>query len=205
MFVGLIATMFMKYSLKLMDIGAGLCGHKYVQLWNGGRTTIDKMIESIMIHGISIVFTLSMQLTLCTVFLTFWQGEYFVMSYIPGIGFVAFLGSFMLFTIYSVCDRVKQIMLHSSNCYIVCFWIGYVIWMAIVTVPMLGYSLYVLQYAFEIHRGNWIRKEPFSEEFVQASHTVIKAVGGFTAIAVIEFFLIIKLDLEEGKAQSGIE
>lgn len=203
LFVGLIVTMFMKYSLKLVDIGTGLCGHKYVQLWNGGRTTIDRMIESLIIHGVSIVFTLSMQLTLCTCFLTFWQGEYFVMSYVPGVSFVAFFGSFVVFTIGMVCDRVKQIMLNSSNCYIICFWICWVMWMLWITVPMLGYCMYVLQYAYEVQRGHWIEKEPFSEEFVKASETVIKAVGGFTGIAVIELYTILKLDLEEGKSSRG--
>lgn len=203
MFLLLMVTMAMKYSLKLIDVCTGCIGHKYVQVWNGGRTTMDKVIESLMIHGVSIVFTLAMQLTLCTVYLTFWQGEYFVMSYIPGIGFVIFFGSFVCFTIGMVVDRIRQTMLNSSACYIYCFWIWWVIWMFAVCVPMLGYSVYVMQFVWQVVKGHWLHKEPFSEEFVHAARIVCHAAGGFTAIAVLELGIILKLDLEEGKVRTN--
>lgn len=202
MFFGLVLVMMMKYSIKLMDILSGCCGHSYVQLWNGGRTTMDKMIESLMIHGISIVFQLAMQLTLCTLFLTFWEGEYFVMSYIPGLGFVMFFGSFVIFTVGMVVDRVKQVMLNAGNGYIITFWFGWVSWMFLICVPMMGYCVYVMQFVFEVIQGHWIQTEPFSQEFVQASRHVCHACGWFSIIAFVELLVVLKMDFEEGKVRS---
>jgi len=201
MFAGLAATFLLKYSLKVIDICSGCCGHQYVQLWNGGRTTIDKMIESLMIHGVSIVFTLAMQLTLCTLFLTFWTGEYFVMSYIPGIGFVAFFGSFAIFTVGMVCDRVKQVLLHSRDRAIFCFWFIWVVWMGLVAVPMIGYCVYILQFVMEVKSQDWMQKQPFSPEFQNVSVKVCNAVYMFTTIGIIELLIILKMDLEEGKGR----
>jgi len=202
MVVGLVVTMFMKYSLKLIDLASNCFGHKYVQLWNGGRTTIDKMLESIMIHGVSIIFTLAMQLTLCTLFLTFWEGEYFVMSYIPGIGFVMFFVSFVFFTVGMVVDRVRQTMLNSSDSYIYFFWICWVIWLFVVAIPMLGYCIYVMQFAMEVIQDQWVYKEPFSADFVHASKVVCHSAGLFTGVAIVELLIILKLDLEEGKTRT---
>merc|ERR1711933_175051 len=77
--IGITVCMLLKYTLKLTDIVAGCCGHRYVQLWNQGRTTFDKVLESMMLHGVSIVFTLAMQMTLCTLFVSFWRDDHFIM------------------------------------------------------------------------------------------------------------------------------
>lgn len=197
--VGLVLVMLLKYSLKLIDIGSNCCGHKYVQLWNGGRTSIDKMLESMMIHGMSLIFTLSMQLTLCTLFLTFWEGEYFIMSYIPGIGFVAFFISFFAFVIVMVMDRMKGWFLNATNRFIYFFWFCWTFWNLMVAVPMIGYSVYVAQFVIQALAGGYIRDEPFSPEFVNASRTVCKAVGVFVGINLVELLIILRLDIESSK------
>lgn len=203
LFALLIATMACKYSLKVIDIITNVWGvHRYVQLWNGGRTMYDKLLESIMIHGISIVFTLSIQLTLCTLFLTFWREEgYFVMSYIPGIGFVMFFVSFVLFSIGMVLDRVMQWMVQASDKYIYMFWLVWCLWMVVVTIPMIGYCAYVIQFVLEVQKGRWLRTEPFSPEFVHHSKTLCQSAQWFFVVALVELIAILRLDIEEGKSR----
>lgn len=198
----LIIVFVLKYGLKISDIVSFMCSHKYVQLWNGGRTKIDKLLESMMIHGLAVVFTLAMQLTMCTNFLTFWNDEgFFTMSYIPGLGFVIFFISFVIISVYMVLDRWLQWMLKADNIYIWTFWAIWCVWMLLVTVPMLGYSVYVIQFVWEIKTGHMLRTEPFSVEFVDASHKVCDGALKLTVIAVLELLLILKLDWEEASSR----
>lgn len=205
-FVVLMVTMALKYGLKLVDVCSrfSCVDHKYVQLWNGDRTTIDKMLESIMIHGVAIVFTLAMQLTMCTLYLTFWTGEAFVMSYVPGMGFIVFFMSFGAFTMCMVLDRVKKILFNSKDRWIWCFWLSWALWMGMVCAPMIGYCVYVVQFVHQVMAGDWVRREPFSSDFVNASRIVCHAAWWFVVVAIAELFIILKLDLDEGKMRSGI-
>lgn len=202
----LMVTMVFKYGLKLVDILTKCppCVRgKYEQIWNGDRTTIDKMLESLMIHGVAIVFTLAMQLTMCTLYLTFWTGEEFVMAYIPGLGFIVFFSSFGVFTVCMVLDRVKKILLNARDMWIHCFWLAWGVWVFMICAPMIGYCVYVVQFVFQVMDGHWVRKEPFSADFVNSSRIVCHAAGLFIAVGIAELVIVLKLDLEEGKMRSG--
>jgi len=198
----LIFIFFLKYGLKISDIVSFMCSHKYVQLWNGGRTKIDKLLESMMIHGLAVVFTLAIQLTMCTNFLTFWNDEgFFTMSYIPGLGFVIFFVSFVFISVFMVLDRCMQWMVRGTNCYIWTFWCVWTVWMMLVTVPMIGYSIYVVQFVLQIKLGHMLRTEPFTVEFVQASHDVCEGALWLTIIAILELVLVCYLDYEEASTR----
>jgi len=204
LFVGIIICMILKYSLKITDILAECCGHQYVQLWNQGRTTFDKLLESLLLHGVSIIFTLAMQMTLCSLFLTFWREDHFIMTYVPGLGFSLFFGSLVLFCFLMVVDRLRGWMARASNAYIYFFWSCWVVWMLLFVVPMIGYCIYSVNFMWRARQMGWLWEQDdiFSKEFVHASVTVARATGCFLLVAVADFVVIILLDLDQHPKQS---
>jgi len=200
--VGIIICMILKYSLKVTDILAECCGHQYVQLWNQGRTTFDKFLESLMLHGPSIVFTLAMQMTLCSLFLTFWREDHFIMTYIPGLGFSLFFGSLVVFCLFMVADRLRGWMVRCKNSYIYCFWFIWVLWMLLFTVPMIGYCVYSVNFLWRVREMGWLQDqdEMFSKEFVHASVSVARASGCFVVVSVVDMAVILLLDFDQHKS-----
>lgn len=197
--VGIIICMILKYSLKVADVVAECWGHQYVQMWNQGRTTFDKVLESLLLHGVSIVFTLAMQVTLCSLFLTFWRGDHFIMTYIPGLGFALFFGSLVFFCVFMVFDRLRGWMVRCSNSYIYCFWLLWFMWMFLLTVPMIGYCAYSANFMWSVREMGWLQDqdEIFSKEFVQASVNAATATGCFIVVAVVDMVVILLLDFDQ--------
>lgn len=201
----IVICMILKYSLKITDICAECWGHQYVQLWNQGRTTFDKALESLLLHGVSIIFTLAMQMTLCGLFLTFWREDHFIMTYIPGLGFSLFFGSLVAFCVFMVVDRLRGWMARCRNSYIYCFWFIWLMWMVLLTVPMIGYCIYSVQFMWRVRQMGWLQDQDqiFSKEFVHASVTAARATGGFVLVAVVDLVVILLLDLDQSQAQNG--
>lgn len=195
--VGIVVSMCLKYTMKVTDIIAQLCGHQYEQLWNQGRTTFDKALESLLFHGSNIVFTLAMQMTLCCLFLSFWSNDHFVMLFVPGTGFVVFVLSLVFFQGVMVLDRCMSWMARCNDWYIYVFWVTYVLWALIVNIPMIGYCIYSVNFIWQVQRMGWMAREEyfFSEAFVHASKTGARAMGCFLGVALVDMAVIIMLDL----------
>eukprot|EP00403_Amphidinium_massartii_P028413 CAMPEP_0178387566 /NCGR_PEP_ID=MMETSP0689_2-20121128/9139_1 /TAXON_ID=160604 /ORGANISM="Amphidinium massartii, Strain CS-259" /LENGTH=358 /DNA_ID=CAMNT_0020007933 /DNA_START=33 /DNA_END=1106 /DNA_ORIENTATION=+ len=93
-------TMAMKYSLKMVDLCTSFSGPRYIQLWQNDRTRVDRSIESLLSHSNAIIFTLALQLCLTSLYLTFWRDYYFVMQFIPSVGFWIFFITLIVFTLW---------------------------------------------------------------------------------------------------------
>jgi len=197
---GIIISMVLKYSLKLIDILTECCGHKYVQVWNNGRTSVDKVLESVMLHGLSIVFTLTMQLTLCTLFLTFWREDHFVMTYIPGLAFAMFFFTMLAFMSWMVLDRLFGCMVRVGDWYIYMFWIVWLLWFFILVLPMIGSSIYALNFMFKVTENHWIGSAGFfSAKFTKAARNASWASGYFLIVAVVDMLVILKTDYDASR------
>jgi len=194
---GIIICMILKYSLKVTDIAAEVFGHQYVQLWNQGRTTFDKALESLLLHGVSIIFTLAMQMTLCGLFMTFWREDHMIMTYVPGLGFTLFFGSLVMFCGFMVLDRLYGWMAKCGNKYIYSFWMVWVLWMFVLAVPMMGYCIYSVNFMWSVASMGWLREEAqmFSPAFVLATRNLAKVTGMFVFVAVADMAMILMHDL----------
>jgi hypothetical protein len=194
--VGIIVCFFLKYSLKVVDICAHLVDYRYVQLWNQGRTTFDRALESALLHGVSIIYTLAMQMTLCTLFASFWRQDHFIMSFLPGVGFSMFGLTLVVFCIFMVVDRLKGYMAKCGDRYVYCFWFLWALWMIFLTVPMIGYCVYSVNFMWRISEISWLRDEDelFSNEFQNAMKNLARATGCFLAISFVDFLAILTLD-----------
>mmetsp|Transcript_97923 Transcript_97923/g.178951 ORF Transcript_97923/g.178951 Transcript_97923/m.178951 type:complete len:453 (-) Transcript_97923:173-1531(-) len=194
---GILVSMSLKYTLKVTDIIAHFCGYQYEQIWNQGRTTFDKALESLLFHGSNIVFTLAMQMTMCCLFLSFWLDDHFVMLHVPGSGFALFVFSLVFFQGMMVLDRLMSWMARCNDWYIYVFWVTYVLWAVVVNIPMIGYCIYSVNFMWQVHQMGWLTTEEyiFSEAFVHASKSVARAMGSFLGVALVDMVVIIMLDL----------
>lgn len=199
--MSIVVCMLLKYSLKVTDIVAEFLGHRYVQLWNQGRTTFDKVLESLLLHGVSIVFTLAMQMTLCSLFLTFWREDHFIMAYFPSGGFKLFFYSLVVFCAVIVIDRIQGFMARCGNWYIYTFWIIWFSWMVSMAVPMIGYCVYSMNFLWRVYKMGWLQDEAqmFSSKFVSASVSAAHATACFVLVAVADLLVILLLDIKETK------
>mmetsp|Transcript_72717 Transcript_72717/g.137429 ORF Transcript_72717/g.137429 Transcript_72717/m.137429 type:complete len:620 (-) Transcript_72717:127-1986(-) len=197
-------TMVLKYSTKLLDLCAGCSNNRrLIQLWNNGRTTCDKLLESLMVHFTAIVFCLVQQMTLCTLFLTIWQEDHFIMTFTPGTGFAAFFGFSVIMTCYITVDRIMGWMLKCGDGYIYLFWSIWIIGSLLVVVPMVGYLFYMGQFVWELTWRHMIRTEPFSLVFVENARWCMRYCWIFIGLSIADALLILKIDLQTEAPRSS--
>lgn len=155
---GLFVSMVLKYLPKAIDVCTGSCGPQlpYAQLWSKSRTRCDRLLESCMMHSMSVIFTLVMQIALTTMFFVFWRRDHFVVAYMPEVGLVVFFASLMFISVASVCDRCTGFLLRRTDKEVCLFWLLWALWMAIITVPMLGFSVFGMHFLFEVYRAGWL-------------------------------------------------
>jgi len=194
-FIGMIV----KYSNKIIELVGSTTGSHYMQLWGRSRTSFDRCLESAVFQSLAIIYTLTVQITLCTLYLTFWkQDNFFVMSYIPSCGLCIFLGSCTMIGVGNILDRCYGVMLRCTNRGIICFWILYILWMIMVTMPMVGYFLFSLQYVGEVVNGGWIRNSTvFSEAYILAAHKAMGAMMMFLMLAVVDVFVLVASEMKK--------
>jgi len=185
----------MKYSMKMVDIITRYAGYRYVQLWNNGRTTCGKLLESLLLHVVSIIFTLALQTTYCTLFLTFWHHNFFIMTFIPTSGL--FIACFFLMCMagFAVVDRIMGLLLKLGDGYVWLFWFVIMLAFSFVFVPMIGYSVYSVNYLFSVR--SWLIKETiFTPEFVKAASTAAWVSVVFLGISILDAIAILAIDLD---------
>jgi len=198
-FIASIAVcMGIKYVMTFIGMLSHYLGAKYVQLWLSSRTRFDRMLESLLLHGVTLVFTLTMQISLCTVYFTFWQGEHFVMSYIPGLSFMIFFGTLLALSFANLVDRLMGFSVEASDLSLWLFWILMGVWVALVTIPMMGTAVYSVQFLLEVRFSGVLYKEAmFSKRFEEAAHSATSACMCFLGLAIIDWLVLLRLDLEQ--------
>mmetsp|Transcript_85744 Transcript_85744/g.239759 ORF Transcript_85744/g.239759 Transcript_85744/m.239759 type:complete len:683 (-) Transcript_85744:163-2211(-) len=196
--VAIFVCMALKYGTKTVDIFSRIFGHQYMQVWNKSRTQFDRILESSIVHGLSIVFTLSLQITLCTCYFTFWKENHFVMSFLPGIGLIMVFVSITAVSILSVVDRCCGLMMSCSSRGVVVFWATFILWAMLLTIPMLGYAVFSIQYMIEVLDSGLIEASAgvMSEQFKTAALSSLGICTGFIVVAILDIIIIIRLDME---------
>lgn len=188
-----------KYSMKIIDTSARYMGYRYVQLWNNGRTVTDKVLESLMLHVVSIIYTLALQMTYCTMYLAFWRQDHFIIQYIPMLGLALSFVALMMMVILLVTDRIRGWMVNAQgNRYLFKFWTFVVIMFGAFFVPMIGYSMASVHFMWTVKWNGWLAEEEiFSPLFVYYANRATYCALAFMAIAVVDIAVIFAIDLEE--------
>lgn len=202
---GLIFSGLLKYLTKVLDIVAGTLSpaHRYVQLWNKSRTRCDKILESVLVHSMAIVFSLGLQTCLTTMFFIFWRRDHFVMSYMPDVGLWMFFVSLALLTAANVLDRCNGFLVHRSNTELYMFWLFWIGWMMLISVPMLGFSCFSLWYLVEVNRSGWMDQMDFvSPEFVAAAKKSSILTCLFFVCGILDFICIVRMDMDKNASSA---
>jgi hypothetical protein len=194
--IWLLVCWIMKFGTKLIDFLSQACGHRYVQLWNGGRSGIDRALETLIVHSLTTMFMLALQLASCSCFLTFWEDDYFLLAHIPAVGFSLFFITLVFMTLFITIDRVLGVMDYLSNWYVYLFWTFYLIWFALLAVPMLGSCVYSLQFLVEIQKNGLLLNglSNFSEDYQWAATIAVSASAGFLFTATFDVVVMIMSD-----------
>merc|ERR1711971_414685 len=163
-----------------------------------GRTTFDKVLETILFHGVSTVYIVALEITSCTLFLSFWREDHFVMSFFPGIAFGLFCCTLVCFCICIFIDRVMGLINRCGDWYIYTIWTLWLVWMIVLAVPMIGYCVYSCNFMWTVLQKDWLQEEGFlfSPEFEHASVLAARIAACFVGVAIVEIFVLLMLDIE---------
>eukprot|EP00927_Polykrikos_kofoidii_P054339 TRINITY_DN48767_c0_g1_i1.p1 TRINITY_DN48767_c0_g1~~TRINITY_DN48767_c0_g1_i1.p1 ORF type:complete len:426 (+),score=30.95 TRINITY_DN48767_c0_g1_i1:138-1415(+) len=192
-------SMILKYGVALLDMFSKYFKYEYMQVWNQSRTRSDRILESALVHSMAIVFIMVLQVALCTMHFTFWREDHFVLSFLPGTGIIIFLAGIGLVSSLTVLDRVFGFMLRQvNNRALITFWVVYSIYMALVTIPMIGYCLFSFNYLYSVNLNGWLQAGGFlTEQFVTtARHATVVCVLN-VLVGIMDFVLMIRIDLEK--------
>jgi hypothetical protein len=125
-----------------------------------------------------VVFTtMVQQAMICSLFLTYWDTNHYVMSYIPGTGYIllmvtTFLTYGFLLAMLACGEAAAPcaVLLACWNCFA----------FPCVTVPFCGYSFYLYQFLWQTNFGQVFDTEAFSVEYP----VTVEAVGGASHVMV---------------------
>lgn len=195
---GIIIGLALKYFVQILEILVGCCGHRYVQLWNGSRTRFDRALEGVLLHSVLIICTLAMQISLCTIFLTFWRDNHLVMSFIPGFGFKLYICTICFVTVVNMVDRILGIAAGCKDWVLYVGWTLWAAWMLLVCMPMIGYSVYAVNYLLEVRRAGWLEGNSiYSPEFERSARYCSWSCVIFLLFAVADVVVILSMDCKQ--------
>lgn len=195
--VTLIISFCLKYSVKVCDIVVRRSGPAYIQLWNSGRTHLDRVLESLILHFSFVIFTCSQQLTLCLLFFTFWREDHFIVPYVPGILFILFAGTMLMWTCVIIFDRCTGWLATHRDAWIYGFWLIWSIWLVAVAIPMAGYTIGAFQFLWEILISGWLETVgSFGTRFQVACYYQAFAGLSFGVICVFDLIVILLGDIK---------
>eukprot|EP00929_Paragymnodinium_shiwhaense_P115013 TRINITY_DN835_c0_g1_i2.p1 TRINITY_DN835_c0_g1~~TRINITY_DN835_c0_g1_i2.p1 ORF type:complete len:632 (+),score=225.23 TRINITY_DN835_c0_g1_i2:144-2039(+) len=200
--IGLAMGLLTKYASKFFNFMSCCCPKHTKQTWDLSRTAWDKMLQGLLLNSLSILFTLTMQISLCTVYFVFEMHGYYVCSYLPVFGLALFLVSLISVTLLDAVDRCRGIMLRCTTRGIYCFWILYVLYMFVLCLPLLGYSFFGLCYLAEVFRksDDVMKISPAYQE--AKSHLLTTAVG-FVVVAMLDVFAMLTQNSKQGQERSA--
>jgi len=186
--------------MKIIDMIASRTGYRYVQLWDHSRTLADKVIESCLLHFVSIIFTLALQMTYFTLYLTFWRDDHFVMQYIPIIGLQLTGTCLLCMVVFLSVDRIKGFFIRAPERFIYAFWsLMFVLFVAFF-IPMICYSVSSVGFVWTVKSSGMLYEEEiFSENFVFYAERTTNCAMGFIIIAVFDTLTILFIDILESE------
>eukprot|EP00927_Polykrikos_kofoidii_P083516 TRINITY_DN856_c0_g4_i1.p1 TRINITY_DN856_c0_g4~~TRINITY_DN856_c0_g4_i1.p1 ORF type:complete len:472 (-),score=44.40 TRINITY_DN856_c0_g4_i1:31-1302(-) len=195
----IVMTMILKYGVSFIDLLSKFFKQEYVEVWQQSRTRFDRILESSLCHGMTIMFNFVLQITLCTQYMTFWREDHFVMSFVPGAGIVIFLIGVTVLSTLTIVDRLFGIMLrHCSDRHLIVFWILYSVYMLLVTFPMMGYCVFSLNYLYTVNVHGWLHVGGvLTDRFVSAAQKASTICLFSFVVGLMDVALMIRIDMDQ--------
>jgi len=190
-----------KYLSKAVDIvrtSLGFVGNA------GARSKFDQKLENVLLHGISSIFCIAMQVTLCTCFLLVWRKKHFLVTFVPILSYHIYFGLFLFSSILNEMDKCLQ--WSNRMCTYGCnvgFWVSWSLGVVFLTLPLVVTTIFNLQFLFQVLRCNFFDNDYLlvSDEFRSAAWWSSLACCLFILQAFVEQ-IAFWLHLKDAKKES---
>jgi len=163
----------------------------------GSRTLFDRNLENILVHIITSVFTIGLQVSLCTIFVMVWRPHHAVLSYLPLFEYRCFFWTFVAMTVLNELDKLLNWSpRHCSYTGNIVFWIVWSLIILVMTIPILVTTAWKIQFLYHVHNCSWDDEDAhlISSDFTRAYLQSQGACILFILTALLEQFVFFVMD-----------
>lgn len=192
----------LKYWPKVVEVQ-----REFLGIAHASRSLFDRKLENLLLHGISSIFCISVQIALGTCFLLIWRQDHALAIFIPKMAFRSFFWLLLLTSILNEFDkRMKWSQRHCTGARNVFFWVLCMVPMILLILPIMATTAWNVRFLLEAHRCGWIAEDAdlVSEEYCAAARRSQLACYIFMVQAVLEQFVFFQLDMENLQRPGGL-
>lgn len=124
------------------------------------RSMFDRHLESTLLHGMTSLFCISLQVSLCTCFLVVYRQDHAFLTYVPMFAFDCYFWSFVVVALLNELDKhmewSKQRCTYWKNCL---FWWAWALFMIVLAIPLIGTAVYNVQFLWLVGRCRWAEED----------------------------------------------
>lgn len=124
------------------------------------RSMFDRHLESTLLHGMTSLFCITLQVSLCTCFLVVYRQDYAFLTYVPMFAFDCYFWTFVIVALLNEFDKhmewSKQRCTHRMNCV---FWWLWALFMIILAIPLIVTAVYNVQFLWLVGRCKWAEED----------------------------------------------
>lgn len=189
-----IVCLLIKYTSKCVQ---ALQNSRWLGLIRNTRSMFDRHLESTLLHGMTSIFCITLQVSLCTCFLVVYRQDHAFVTYLPMFAFDCYFWSFVLFAIGNELDKYmewsKRLCTYRQNCI---FWCAWCVFMILLAIPLMATAVYNIQFLWLVARCKWAEEDIaiISEPFYDAARTGSIACWVCIVQAFLEQLLYVALD-----------
>lgn len=199
----LVGCILMKYWPKIMEVQ-----REFLGLPHASRSLFDRKLENLLLHAMSSIYCISLQITLGTCFLLIWRQDHALAIFIPKVALRSFFWFLLLTSSLNELDkRMKWSRQHCADCrWNVFFWVLCTVLMILLILPIIATTAWNVRFLLEAHRCKWIAEdsELVSEEFSEAARRSRLACYIFMVQAMLEQFVFFQLDTQNLQRPGGL-
>eukprot|EP00930_Biecheleria_cincta_P014506 TRINITY_DN1244_c0_g1_i3.p1 TRINITY_DN1244_c0_g1~~TRINITY_DN1244_c0_g1_i3.p1 ORF type:complete len:447 (+),score=62.97 TRINITY_DN1244_c0_g1_i3:54-1394(+) len=198
----LFGCILLKYWPKIAEVQ-----REFIGIARVSRSLFDRKLENVLLHGMSSIYCISLQITLSTCFLLIWRHDHALAIFIPKVAFRCYFWLLFIMSMLNELDKRQNWSRRhcTGNCNIV-FWVLFVVPMILLLLPIIATTAWNIKFLLEIRRCSWTNgdAELVSEEFSAAAMRSQMACIIFLVQAVLEQFMFFQLDMQNLDRPGGV-
>lgn len=197
----LFGCILLKYWPKIAEVQ-----REFLAIGHVHRSLFDRKLENLLLHGMSSIYCISLQISLSTCFLFIWRHDHALAIFIPKVAFRCFF--WLLFSMSMLNELDKRRNWSGRYCTGKCniiFWIIFTVPMILLMLPIIATTAWNIKFLLEILRCSWSSEDArlVSEEFDAAARRSQLACFIFIGQAVLEQFVFLQLDMQDLERPGG--
>lgn len=189
-----VVCLLIKYMSKCVQ---ALQNSRWFGLIRNTRSMFDRNLESALLHGMTSMFCITLQVSLCTCFLVVYRLDHALVTYLPMFAFDCYFWCFVIFAFANELDKYtewsKRLCTYRKNCI---FWCAWGLFMMLLAIPLMATAGYNIQFLWLVARCQWAEEdlEIISDQFYYAVWKGSLACWVCILQAILEQLLFLALD-----------